>query len=133
MTDEQKKQIAAYRKKGYGYKQIATLTNLSLNTVKSFCRRNNLLAEHLQNNENRYIPCEQCGKSVEQTEHRKLKRFCSDACRNKWWNSHLDLVNRKANYQITCLCCNEKFTSYGNAKRKYCSHKCYSKHRFGSK
>lgn len=133
MTEEQKNQIVAYRKNGYGYKQIATFTSLSLNTVKSFCRRNNLLAEHLQNDKNKYLPCEQCGKPVEQTEHKKLKRFCSDLCRNKWWNSHLDLVKRKANYEIVCLGCKKPFMVYGNANRKYCSHNCYVEQRFGGK
>jgi endogenous inhibitor of DNA gyrase (YacG/DUF329 family) len=31
-------------------------------------------------------PCEFCGQSVRQSEHRKRKRFCSDKCRMSWWN-----------------------------------------------
>lgn len=74
-----------------------------------------------------------CGKPVRQNPGRKQKRFCSDICRNKWWNSHLDLVKRKANYEIVCLGCEKPFVVYGNANRKYCSHKCYVEHRFGGK
>ena len=40
MTDNEKKQIESYRKNGYGYKQISNLTNLSVNTIKSYCKRN---------------------------------------------------------------------------------------------
>lgn len=133
MTNEEKRQIEIYRKNGYGYKQISNLTKLSLNTIKSFCRRNHLMDADLQEPKETGFSCEWCGKSVEQKEHRKRKRFCSDACRNKWWNSHLDLVKRKANYKIVCPGCNSTFTVYGNANRKFCCHECYIKYRFGGK
>ena len=41
MTDQQKEQIAILRSQGYGYKRIAQIMELSDNTVKSFCKRNN--------------------------------------------------------------------------------------------
>jgi endogenous inhibitor of DNA gyrase (YacG/DUF329 family) len=34
--------------------------------------------------------------------------------------------------QYTCPQCGKVFTSYGNKKRKYCSHNCYIKSRFWS-
>ncbi len=40
MTEQQKKQIIVLRKQFFGYKAIAKKLNLSVNTVKSFCRRN---------------------------------------------------------------------------------------------
>ena len=52
------------------------------------------------------------------------------AC-TRWWNSHLDLVKRKAIYHFTCPTCGREFTAYGNAHRKYCSHSCYIEDRFG--
>jgi len=64
-------------------------------------------------------------------EGRKHKRFCSDLCRNRWWNSHLDLVKRKAHYEYVCPACKTAFSVYGNANRKYCSHACYIRARFG--
>lgn len=74
-------------------------------------------------------PC--CGVKVAQNPGRKAKRFCSDKCRNKWWNSRLDQVERKAHYEFVCAYCKKPFTAYGNAGRKYCSHECYIKDRFG--
>ena len=132
MTDKQRTQIKDYRKEGYGYKKISQLTGVCENTVKSFCRRNGLGGNagsmKLASNESL---CKCCGVPVKQTPGRKQKIFCSDHCRNKWWNAHLSLVNRKAYYEYTCPTCGKVFTVYGNANRKYCSHECYITNRFG--
>ena len=42
MTQEQKKQIIEMRKQNLGYAYIAKELDISLNTVKAFCRRNDL-------------------------------------------------------------------------------------------
>ncbi len=127
MTDVEKKQIREYRKNGMGYKQIASLLNLSVNTIKTFCRRNNLTEEGMKPE----TKCEYCGAEILQKEHRKRKRFCSDACRMKWWNSHPEKVRRKAIYHYSCCHCHKPFTAYGNDHRKYCSWGCYVEHRYG--
>lgn len=76
-------------------------------------------------------PCLCCGKTIIQYPGRKEKKFCSDSCRNQWWNGHLNLVNRKAMYDFVCPACGKPFTAYGNRNRKYCSQECYFKDRFG--
>jgi len=124
MTDEQKQQIIALRRAGAGYGRIAMQLQISINTVKSFCRRHSLAAR------TDGAVCEQCGKPVVQNPGRKRKRFCCDACRNKWWNAHPELVKRKAVYTFTCLNCGKKFSVYGNSHRKFCSHACYVEYRF---
>lgn len=112
--------------------KIAQQTGISQNTIKSFCRRNNLTAKETAD-----VPaeeqsvCECCGKPMVQRDGRKKKRFCSDACRNKWWNAHLDIVKRKAIYKYQCPNCGKAFEVYGNSHRKYCCHECYVEHRFG--
>ena len=68
--------------------------------------------------------CPQCGKYVKQHARHK-RRFCSDRCRMKYWNSHPDLIRRMAYYTITCQNCGEEFRCYGNAHRKFCSRACY--------
>ena len=60
-----------------------------------------------------------------------VRKFCSDACRTAWWNSHPDCVDRKAVYAYTCAHCGKPFTAYGNKERKYCSRNCYISDRFG--
>ena len=75
--------------------------------------------------------CPKCGKPITQVPGRKHKRFCSDKCRNAWWNSHLDLVKHKTTHTYVCPNCGKEFTVYGGRKRKYCCHACYIAHRFG--
>ena len=43
---------------------------------------------------------------------------------------HYD-YNTAPHYHFICRGCGKKFTSYSNKSRKYCSHECYIKHRFG--
>ncbi|WP_449460459.1 terminase gpP N-terminus-related DNA-binding protein [Streptococcus suis] len=130
MTPYQKKAINDLRLKGFGYKSIANKLDLSANTVKSYCKRNQATVGM----EDRTIHedfCPNCGKVLTHFNGKKKKRFCGDFCRQKWWNSHLDKVNRKAYSQHKCLGCGLSFLSYGNQKRKFCSHSCYIKTRFG--
>lgn len=127
MTDAQKIQIGKYRASGLGYKKIAERMGLSENTVKTYCRRHGLggnMAQQQKVVQNEGHHCLYCGAAVQQTQGRKEKKFCSDRCRNKWWNSNLDKVRRKAVYLFECPTCKEQFTAYGNSKRKYCSCKC---------
>ena len=74
--------------------------------------------------------CQCCGIEVIQNPKRKQKKFCSDKCRNMWWNSHLELVNKKAIYECKCKYCGKAFKVYGNENRKYCSRECYIAGRF---
>lgn len=133
MTEEQKAKIIDFRMKGVGYKKIAQEIGLSENTVKSFCRRAAIAKQEMTAPIKPDSVCGCCGKKVEQIPGRKKRRFCSDACRQKWWNSHLHLVQRKAVYQLKCRHCGRDFEVYGNSHRKYCSHACYIDERFGRK
>ena len=128
MTNEQKEQILAYKRDGFGYKKIGQLMGLSENTIKSFCKRNKT-EEKQSDAQDGICPC--CGKPIQVSTGRKQKKFCSDKCRMKWWNEHLDRVDKKANYEFVCACCKKPFTAYGNAHRKYCCHECYIEDRFG--
>ncbi len=138
MTEEQKVQITKLRANGYGYIRIAQVLGVSENTVKSFCRRNNLAGmaaveatkTQIRADDGIHL-CMCCGLSVEQNPGRKEKKFCSDKCRMKWWNINLDKVKRKAVYEYICPHCGKSFTVYGNSHRKYCSHECYVAARFG--
>ena len=119
MTNSQKEQITYLRGKNESYTAIANTLKLSVNTVKSFCRRNNFI-------ESAKLHCEQCGKGLDEP-CQNTKRFCSDVCRMAWWKSHPEAVTRKAVYHFFCAQCGAAFESYGNANRKYCSRACYGK------
>ena len=87
MTDEQRQKITNLRTAGNGYKKISKLLGLSENTVKSFCQRRKL-GGAVVNLSAEVAVCKCCGKPVPQNLGRKQKKFCSDQCRMKWWNSH---------------------------------------------
>lgn len=118
MTKEEKQRVEALRRQGTGYGAIAWELGLSVNTVSRHPLPDGTV-------------CENCGAPIVQMPGRKRKRFCSDACRNAWWNAHLSLVKRKAVRTVVCAGCGQPFEAYGRAPRKYCSHACYVAHRFG--
>jgi endogenous inhibitor of DNA gyrase (YacG/DUF329 family) len=132
MTSLQKERIKKMRGNGESYAIIAVSLGISENTVKSYCRRNNLGAEYIAGQPIVTTnACGNCGKSLEHTQGSKRKRFCSDKCRLAWWNAHPESMKQKAVYGFVCANCGAEFTAYGNRGRKYCSHACYVTDRFG--
>ena len=103
---------------------IAEILSLSLNTVKSYCKRHKLGGRRERTAEN-ILLCKQCGEGVPQTPHRKAKIFCSDKCRMAWWNAHPKDVQRKSEQIFVCPVCGGSFSAYASAKQKFCSRKCY--------
>ena len=123
MTQEEKLKIQMLRQQGYGYVKIAQELHLPKNTVKSFCYRN-----PVAHTETHHI-CKECGKPVTQNPDRREKKFCSIACRMRWWNHHAgELRHHKS---MVCNHCGKSY--YGKPGRKYCSHECYIAERFGDK
>ena len=133
MTNEQRMMVSSLRADGMGYGAIARKVGISANTVKSFCRRNAQQTEPEQPSaaETAEHKCLCCGTPVKQNAGRKEKKFCSDKCRNRWWNARLDQVDRRAIREVACASCGKAFSVYGRAARKYCCHECYIDHRFG--
>ncbi|CAI3674437.1 terminase gpP N-terminus-related DNA-binding protein [Clostridium neonatale] len=134
MTKNEKEKVKILREKGYSYSKIAIVLDISENTIKAFCRRNNLGGiKGIQAKENREKneKCKQCGSELTQSIKGKRKKFCSDKCRRQWWKEHDFCIDRKAYYKLTCERCGKHFESYGNKNRKYCSHNCYINNRFG--
>lgn len=119
MTKHEKETILSLRRSGLGCKRIADTLGLKVNGVKSFVSR------HAGPTDKPGF-CQQCGMPLKQLPHKKKKKFCSDQCRLKWWNSHPELVHRKARYTLECAYCGKTFESYGNSRRIYCSRACYA-------
>ena len=130
MTKIQKQRIEVLRRQGAAYSQIADTLGLSMNTVKSFCRRNNLVVLNASNDaKNDYDKdhCKHCGKKLKQIPKVKPKTFCCDKCRFDWWNKHKP--GRISVHKLTCTYCGAEFGCH-DKKRKYCRHACYINHRF---
>jgi len=138
MTPVQKEEIYKLRLQGLGYKVIAKELLISVDMVKSQCKRHQLTgqAKLVQINTQVFQTnnglCLQCNKSIQKRNRGRTKKFCSEICRYTWWNKNQDKRNRNstAMYQYICFHCGRSFTSYGNKQRKYCSHHCYIKNRF---
>jgi IS30 family transposase len=65
MTNIQKNKIENMRKTGTSYGDIASMLNISVNTVKSYCRRNNLNAVVETENCTGKVCCKVCGTDLE--------------------------------------------------------------------
>lgn len=119
MTKQEIETLNLMRSRDKSAADIAIALGLSVNTVRSYIRRHPP-KDAVQ------VGCRQCGKPILQAKGRKAKYFCSDRCRNAWWNAHPEKVQRKAYYRLTCQFCGKEFVSYGNKNRKYCSRLCYA-------
>ena len=139
MTNVEKQQIQQLRIKGEGYKVIADVLGISRDTIRSYCKRNGLdgdsklISLNLEGKNNQNLICICCNKAIVQKGRGRVRRFCCEDCRRKWWNDNKENKNKKdtATYKCTCTNCGKEFSSYGNKLRKYCSHDCYIKLRFG--
>jgi len=133
MTADQKQQIQEMRQKGLSYLQIASALNISENTIKSYCRRNNLGTMKSPNKQTAneiQVSCKHCGKPLTRGAKGQPRKFCSDKCRRAWWKANDNQLMKKAYYTFKCMECGKKFESYGNRSRKFCGHACYIKNRF---
>ena len=105
LTDEQKKRITEMRLEGMGYQAIANALGdgVSKGNIRYFCKTRGLVGTP------------------------DLIALNYDTHRA---NPNDNEATRKTPIELTCEYCHEKFISYGNPNRKYCSHDCYIKQRF---
>lgn len=135
MTNSEKEKILKLRISGLGYKSIATKLGLSRDCVRQFCKTNNIagyanaMKVNRDEQESSGAVCLNCTAELEQPTCGRKKKFCSDKCRNDWWNKNYELHNFKTANKYICAECKKVFTAYGN--RKFCSHECYVNYRFG--
>lgn len=115
MTDRDKKCLTELRDQGYTYQQISEASGIGLSSVKMFFKRNNTPS-------NNGVICAQCKKPLGKDAPKK-KKFCSDACRTKWWRTHPEQFSNSQEHKYTCPVCGKVFYAYRHTK--YCSRGCY--------
>ncbi len=134
MTGEQKQQIYILRRKRMCFADIAAEMGLPRNTIKTFCWRNGLtdadLAAGLPNRGFRGF-CKACGKELTQRTKSRPLVYCSDKCRNLWWNAHKDAMTKRPENYRKCAVCGTEFYAFPSQKKRYCSHECYIAARYG--
>jgi len=79
-------------------------------------------------NNNRPSKCRNCGKPLPHSAKSRQKPFCSNHCRNTWWNNQRGdtelYPNRDYNdNRATCFYCGREFETYSRRQR-YCSFSC---------
>ena len=135
MNQQQKEHITKLRTQGISYGRIAKTLGVSVNTVKSFCRRQkdprqipaSTPEKKLAQNQNRICP--NCAAMLLQKPGHRQKRFCSEHCRRSWWAAHPEEAKKETWRSATCCQCGKCFSYYRNRKRKYCSQRCYQQYR----
>ena len=123
MKPEIKEKIIDLRRKGMGNKLIAKELNLNPSTVAKFVQKYGDSYEYLRK-------CPQCGTLFKRTRGHNPKKFCSNECRMKWWNSHRDLIKHKNEQDVNCQHCGKVFRSF-TPGRKFCSIHCSLAERYG--
>lgn len=96
MTAKQLETIAALRRHNYPYSFIGRELGLSINTVKSVCRRKNYKANGQRKTKEEKLSarfCPNCG-TVLSPDCSKGQRFCSDRCRRKWWKDNRRILEK---------------------------------------
>lgn len=133
VTQQQREQISILRASGTSFGKIATTLGISVNTVKSYCKRNPITAAPASTpapvQPKRTAHCPQCNAALEQSPGHRQKRFCSAKCRTAWWKAHMEQMERKKLFQVECCYCGTVFLQYGSRPRKFCSRGCYLAHR----
>lgn len=131
MTKEIRDRIIELRRTGLGYQAIANEVGESKGAVCYICKSRGmggLGSDYHPDN-----TCAFCGNGLIQPKGRgRRKKFCSEACRRKWWKAHPEKAQKKetALYGSICQKCGKKFITYGNNHRRYCSRECYIDGRF---
>jgi len=121
MTTAQKDKIISMRKQKATYAAISQEVGIPVNTIKTFCRRNKMVTDATINKP----VCKNCGGKLTDTPGAKPRLFCSDACKQAWWNKHRkERVSKKITTH-TCPTCGKVFADYVGANRKFCSQECY--------
>lgn len=123
MTDLQKKQIVAMRNEKATYAEISDALGIPVGTIKNHCYRYGLTVGTRISKPR----CKNCGAELHQTPKARPRLFCSDRCKQTWWNKHRrERVSAKI-IPHTCPTCGKIFADYSGANRKYCSQECYRK------
>ena len=104
MTQEQQQEIRRLRAMGEGYKRIGAILNLSVNTVKSFCRRDSAVNSPQSQEKGNQAACLRCGQPLAPLwERRRACRIivCADRLQTK--NRCFHRLSFSVNFPIALL------------------------------
>lgn len=130
LTSQDMERITMMRRAGVAYARIAKHLDLNANSVKTYCLRNAITVD--ANAEQVADPLGVwCLKCCTRIGLRRGSKFCSEQCRRAWWRTHRTVRVE----ELTCTGCGRQVAvpCTSGRSRKYCSHPCFIKHRFGTR
>ena len=86
LNRDQQRKIEELRRKGMGYKTIATELNISRDAVRNYCKANSMDGYGKDYVDKRY--CKYCHKELKQPKTGRKKKFCSATCKVEWEKLH---------------------------------------------
>ena len=142
MTSEQKTLALQMRADGRSFGEIAAQLSVAASTIKYLCWKSEGKANMTSVKDStepsgypasplpaKFGVCRQCGAPLNLHAGNRMKRFCSENCRQKWWRAHPGAISDKATISV-CAGCGQPFNNRGNPSRRYCSRTCYYATRF---
>lgn len=131
MTEEQRQAALTMRAENRTFAEISALLGIPTSTLKSCMKRENKVEKRtVETGQGETAVCRQCGQVLRLHSGNRMKRFCSERCRQRWWRANRGAVTQKASV-AQCAHCGKLFKNGGNPKRRYCCQRCYFRHRFG--
>lgn len=129
MTAEQKMRVTQLRENGIAISKIADMLGLTRDAVKSYCSRHNILSKTDGESSVDLCPC--CFQVLTHTPKHKKKKFCSTACKQKWWSAHRYMIKHKITVSCTCKYCGAEYQRLPSSTQKFCNQRCYFAYRYG--
>ena len=80
MTDDERLVVTKLRASGVSMVEISRRTGIPYNTIKSFFRRHKARLP-------KRMKCLYCGRDIEVTYGKKLRKYCNDRCRASYWHN----------------------------------------------
>ena len=125
MTNTEIRDIQELQCRGLGYRRIASILNLPINTVKSYCQRHPVVEQPPVV----VAGCKNCGSDLGENAVRYRKQFCCDQCRMDWWKGHRRLIQKNVVHEKICENCGAPFEVYGKPNQRFCSRICFHAYR----
>lgn len=129
MTEIEKATIRELRTRGLGMQAIADIMKMGRDNVRYFLRKEGLGGARGGDVVGRF--CLECGRPVKRVDGKRLKRFCTDRCRIRWWNRRRRSRRSSSMEELVCPVCGQMFWAYGSSHRRFCSCECYRQWRIG--
>lgn len=123
LSNQDKRSIMELRLKGSSSKGIASQLQLNYAAVKTFIHRHGKDSDYVA----KLGICVCCGSPLTQVPGKKPKKFCSDACRRKWWANNQEQLDRTM-YVNICAYCGRNFET-AKKNQRYCNRTCYAESR----